>query len=360
MNKWLSSRGILVLLFAQMSTQLSYGQGSSILFYRGEDIYSIKPDGTNLLTVATAVRFPVWSPDGNSIIVTHEPPTNRVDIISPTGSVSASLGGDAVYYSWSPDGQQIVFTRYGYIYLINKDGSGERLLVSSASLVTRWSSNNPLEVYYVQRNPESMDSYDIFRVNVATGVSTLVGARMWMLDIPYPISPDGTRLLMTDCLGEANSCVKVLNLATGERIQIGGKSAQRPAWSPDGTRIAFDSAGGLQLVSSDGQTTTTLVVAQAGAGPEGASWSPTGDRIAFHMAGMDAIYVINTDGTGLRKLTDGSGPVIWSPIRSGAQGDNTNIQTLPWGLLKAQWKQLMYRATFGELALLGNPSSFQN
>lgn len=174
---------------------------------------------------------------------------------------------------------------------------------------------------------------------------------------------------MATCLDGAPCGVKVLNIATGAVTQIGslGKGGTFPAWSPDGSRIVFslsDGIDGLYLASADGGVVTQLVPGRNEAAPSGAAWSPGGDMIVFLMWDFSGnqqpqIYLINADGTGLRLLTEGSWP-IWSPVPSGVQGDNTNIQMLPWGLLKAQWRQLMYRAAFSELALLGGPFSFQN
>ena len=89
-----------------------------------------------------------------------------------------------------------------------------------------------------------------------------------------------------------------------------------PAWSPDGTRIAFsrppgsgpDTAFTLWTMNSDGSDPRAL---GEGLGP---SWSPDGTRIAFSMSPIDLgdLWVMNADGSGRRKLAGGS-QRDWSP-----------------------------------------------
>ena len=106
----------------------------------------------------------------------------------------------------------------------------------------------------------------------------------------------------------------------GRRQLASGKGELLPQLSPDGHRILFARGRWLYVMRSDGTDTTPLAQTNVGyyvpyAGPYDASWSPDGRRIAFvrgfakyqAYGGPDhpraAIYVINADGTGLRRLT---------------------------------------------------------
>jgi dipeptidyl aminopeptidase/acylaminoacyl peptidase len=89
-----------------------------------------------------------------------------------------------------------------------------------------------------------------------------------------------------------------------------GRSSS-PSFSPDGKRIAFvsDATGVPQvwMASVEGRTPTQVT---KGDDPIGrVSWSPQGESLVFSLApggGMNTqIYVVNPDGTGLRRLTDG-------------------------------------------------------
>ena len=88
------------------------------------------------------------------------------------------------------------------------------------------------------------------------------------------------------------------------------------AWSPDGQTIAFASYSRLLFVNADGSgqrnVTRELGLRQL------PIWSPDGRRIAVVRCrgGQRCdIYVMNVDGSGLRRLTrgDSSGFPIWSP-----------------------------------------------
>jgi len=88
-----------------------------------------------------------------------------------------------------------------------------------------------------------------------------------------------------------------------------------PAWSPDGTRIAFTSARGYDLVgnptfeiyvmNADGSGQTRLTN-NPGSYVEDRSptWSPDGTRIAFTRGGLyGSIYAMNSNGSGQTELT---------------------------------------------------------
>lgn len=85
-----------------------------------------------------------------------------------------------------------------------------------------------------------------------------------------------------------------------------------PTWSSDGGRIAFSRYVGpefvVDVVSLDGTGQTVLV------DPGGeAAWSPDGSRIAFVRNGQ--IHLVNPDGTGIVRISDGPGDgyPAWSP-----------------------------------------------
>jgi Tol biopolymer transport system component len=74
-----------------------------------------------------------------------------------------------------------------------------------------------------------------------------------------------------------------------------------PDWSPDGRRIAFQGRRGIYVVNADGSGLRRLAV---GIFPV---WSLDGRRIAFHGTPADpksGLYGVNADGSGQRELTD--------------------------------------------------------
>ena len=114
------------------------------------------------------------------------------------------------------------------------------------------------------------------------------------------------------------------NLTSGsEEIRILEHSYR---WSPDGSMIAFmkarplpgdpndpDDTWDIWVVRTDGAGEPTLVVEDATM----PSWSPDGSKIAFEtLLDFGQVWVINLDGTGLTRLTNesiSSGNPVWSP-----------------------------------------------
>jgi Tol biopolymer transport system component len=101
------------------------------------------------------------------------------------------------------------------------------------------------------------------------------------------------------------------------RLTSGAGEEHFPAWSPDGRQIAFIGFGqrsqALYVVNADGTGRRRLVGNMVG-GPFAPAWSPGGQRIAF---GANAgIYVVNADGSGQRRLARKSvrfSYPVWSP-----------------------------------------------
>ena len=94
-----------------------------------------------------------------------------------------------------------------------------------------------------------------------------------------------------------------------------------PAWSPDGTKIAFSRSDGrrYQIIVMNADGTDPKEITQGDNSASDAAWSPDGRRIAFTRcsAGSCDIYVMNADGGGEERLTHGERPgeqdPTWSP-----------------------------------------------
>jgi Tol biopolymer transport system component len=94
----------------------------------------------------------------------------------------------------------------------------------------------------------------------------------------------------------------------------------RPDWSPDGRKIAFSHKNAIFVVNSDGTGRTQLTSFDKNYDKR-PLWSPDGRKILFEQFVFerksygDDIFVVNADGSGLRRLThdlSGQNPE-WSP-----------------------------------------------
>jgi Tol biopolymer transport system component len=132
-----------------------------------------------------------------------------------------------------------------------------------------------------------------------------------------------------------------------ERLTTDGRA---PAWSRDGRRIAFVRSGStpgssvcpLFVMNSDGSNVRR--VGQANTDCSGVSWGP-GDRQIVFGGGVPkhigmGLWIVNTDGSGLRQLRAGRGATegihpAWSPNGRTIVFAWTGRSPHPWGRLAA-------------------------
>ena len=205
------------------------------------------------------------------------------------------VGGDAAY---SPDGTMIAFVRARDLWLANDDGSGQRRLAetpNTAESQPSWSPDGTqlaytatvagrrqIRVFTLPTGPsvriEASGAEEWSATYSRTGrlafVSTRDGTPTVYVDEPAGTdptpfdstspaepptdishlswSPDGERLVYTSVAADGTSTIDVDDGTTQTPVTQPG-TAQRPVWSPAGTRIAFDDGlGHLQSVAADG------------------------------------------------------------------------------------------------------------
>ncbi len=255
--------------------------------------------GPELVYELTTVADPAMSPDGTRVAFTRskidkESMTSRSQIMVaalPDGEPAAFTGGDSdARPAFSPDGESLAFVRDDstgrkQLWLISTSGGEARQLTSIDGGVgdVAWAPDSRVLAFVSDVDPDRLpDDHDAKldpRVRVARRVRYRADGIGWRGDAFRHIFVVGA---------EGGD---VRQLTTGE----GDDGA--PAWSPDGTRVAFISdrrddrdfvarteayvvaAGGGELeLWSDGLTSVAAV-----------AWSPEGTRLAA--VGSDRLEV---------------------------------------------------------------------
>src|SRR5919197_1732873 len=194
--------------------------------------------------------------------------------------------------AWLADGQRLAFKTAqlgsNQLAVINADGTAERLLTRTFRFSEgqpAWSLDGTKLLY--RRTPENPLVQD---------------GDIWVLDI------EGSAADPTQPVTQP-----VLALAGDERY---------PSYSPDGTKIAFrhgddliEPSGDEEVYVMDADGTHVQRLTNNGDFDSAPAWSPDGRLIAFENApgptlqpGVEPqekdIYVMNADGTDVRRLTD--------------------------------------------------------
>ena len=161
----------------------------------------------------------------------------------------------------------------------------------------------------------------------------------------FPVaSPGGRRIAFVSDRG-GDEDIYVMNadgsrprLLTRDRPRAGGGAPldTAPAWSPDGRRIAFasDRAGGEQeiyVMNADGSGVRRLTRTARHVIDATPAWSPDGRRVVFASSRVGhfnlELFSMRPDGTGLRRLTrtGGSDGVLGDDATPSYAPDGTRI-----------------------------------
>jgi len=220
------------------------------------------------------------------------------------------------------------------LYAIEPDGSGLRRLVSpglganGGQLYPSIASDGGMLSFLGLGNSTGTVA-SLYGLDGANGaVRRLAGIRAYPLFFRFPWSPRGRSLLVPHQQGKSVLEIQRLDAGTGRlRRLTHGAADIWPAWSPDGSTIAFarqapagSDSSAVWLMAADG--TRERRVAVKASDP---AWSPDGRRVAFFRPslfssplGPSSVWVIGRGGGKARRvarglLNRGFGSLLWSP-----------------------------------------------
>jgi hypothetical protein len=310
----------IVVLDACRDNPFSWSRSSS----RGLAVIGSQPSGS-IIAYATSVGSVAQDGKGRNGVFTQEllkqigtPGLDIAEVFKRTAaSVQASTGGKqipAIYSQYfsniflagasMPPSQpvkpaslsttkgKLLYEDRNCIYVRNADGSGVRRLTSGKeqAVSPSWSPDGQTVLFSVFRRDDRPQ----------------IGVPVEFISSIYTMKPDGSGLA---------------------QITSEDEDAQSPAFSPDGSRIAFARGGDVAIMLPDGSNIQAIFHDLDLCGGEAISWSKDGSRLAFmgfnNNVGVPEkqsprdVMAIDADGNNLIKLAtihaQQRGQTAWSP-----------------------------------------------
>jgi Tol biopolymer transport system component len=300
------------------------------------DVVNLTNDGTTSYD-----EHPVWSPDGKRLAFVAKftstfPPQTNIYTMEPDApgqtinvavQVTHFTNGEVATgdLAWSPDGTKIAFVRgiaargNQPLYVVNSDGSS----ANATEIPTTGGAGHP--TFSADSGKIAFwHSNQIYTVNsdISSPATPLPGASgqepAW--------SPDGSRI----AFGREGLNLQIIAAGGGTPLMIGSSSQFTFAsWSPSGAQLAYHEQAGensyFRIVNADGSGNHGLPIVQGlNANGPAASWSPDGTRLVFQgfyfgdistsADNTNKVYIANADGSGsVTSLTPDQGAVATAP-----------------------------------------------
>ena len=326
----------------------------------GGGIFLMGATGESVRRLTNFGFDPAWSPDGKTIVCASEgiytpysrPTPSKLFTVSVDRGTWAVLDSqDAVQPQWSPHGNRIAFWCL-------PNGSGRRSIFSIASSggdrvpalddgYFNWDPVWSPDGAYLYFSSDRGGSLNLWRVPIDERTGKVQGA-------PEPIttpsamsgflrvSRDGRRVIYESIDHHSNlfkiafDPVKETSIGSPIAITQGTKQYINPEVSPDGEWLAFWSFEGqenIYVIRTDGSGLRQLTNDRFR--NRGPVWSPDQKRIAFYSdrSGSYEIWTINPDGSNLEQQTN---------------MHNQNLNTPIWG---PDGNHLMFQADSGTVEI---------
>ncbi|MFC1937556.1 hypothetical protein ACFLWY_03235 [Chloroflexota bacterium] len=284
------------------------------------EIFIMNADGsnrTNLTNHPATDSSPRCSPDGKSIAFSSMRGDNYdIYTMDINGENLTRLTDDTVddYRPvWSPDGKKIAFTHgYGGVYITDADGS-------NTVCPTGWGHGYNLSWSPDGKKIACDDGWGIWVGEVGSERASNLTSNREYRD-GYPAwSPDGSKIAFASMRdghyeiylmdADGGNQARLTDLANVEDIKEGNKAPLPdtgcPSWSPDGKRIAFvplwSSMSSIYTIDADGSNQTRFFAPEKYFMCVLPSWSPDGQKILFNgsnMAKREGMGVYVVDAAG--------------------------------------------------------------
>jgi len=236
-----------------------------------ESIWTVKPDGTEMVELIAFGFYHSWSPDGSQMACSvfdgaGSTYRSRILLVPVAGGVPDTITPPwmiATDPDWSPDGMSLVVTvqdtavrDISDLWVFPTDGGDSIQLTADSTdeATTAWSPDGRW-IAFAGNN--GANGIDLFLISTDGAIRKSLTTTTDVSELWPAWSPDGNWLAF-DSDESGNIDIWAMHVTGGPAVPLTDDPAYdgRPTWSPDGKKIAFKSrrAGGYDIWTIDVDT----------------------------------------------------------------------------------------------------------
>ncbi|MGD8781675.1 MAG: hypothetical protein PVH88_22250 [Ignavibacteria bacterium] len=246
-------------------------------------------------------------------------------MMNPDGSDIKQITSGEYWHNngrWSPDANKIVCnteegttTAWVQMAIMNADGSDRKLLGYGSQMSWHPDGSKILFSY--------CPSCEIGNLGIFLYTIDIDGSNIKKLELEYEggspeFSPDGEKIIYTEPdYDNNNSIIKIVSYPSLiELIVFDSITMSYPTWSPDGKELTFSKRevssepnDNIYIMNTDGSNIRKITDNTSNMPYIYPRWSPDGEKITFLSYTVDGtqkwyLYMVNKDGTDLHKVID--------------------------------------------------------
>ncbi len=217
-------------------------------------MYAVDSSGSSIrLIYAGDTGGPTWSPDSRWLAFSRGLVIYKVKADGDSLKQLTS-GGSDIRPSWSRDGRMIAFERSGSTWLYNIANDSVRSLISPGYFPS-WHPNGMEVVLMVPSSTSPV--YFFYAVRVDSGLYRSLILINTNDDLSFAsVSPTGQHLIFTLTPYNDLAGIWKADLSSGAAVKLTVDGGDFASWSPDGSKIVYTRTqagdGALWIMNSDG------------------------------------------------------------------------------------------------------------